>query len=187
MGFSIQTKPALLGMETKPARLSWKSEQPVVELESQNVELNIQSTLPKIKIDQSQCFSESGLKSINELNAENAQRAVSDMYQSIGRIVEQGNELTNFYSGGNVIADQGYNNAYTQFDKDFNMVTMPKSRPKITLEPGEVKMDPTTPKVIATPRLSKIDFQYQPGKVDIYLRQKPEISMEYTPKLDMKV
>lgn len=187
MGFSITSKPALLGMETKNAKLTWKSELPVVELESKDVNLNMEVTLPKIRIDQSQCFSESGLKSIRELNAENAQRSVSDMYESIGRIVEQGNELTNFYSGGNVIADQGYNNAYTQFDKDYNMVTMPRSRPNITLERGKVSINPTKPEIIATPRLSKIDAEYQPGKVDIYLRQKPSINIEYEPKIDMLI
>lgn len=187
MGLSITSKPALIGMETQNARLSWKNELPVVELETQNVELNMQTTLPKIKIDQSQCFSESGLKSISELNAENAQRAVSDMYQSIGRIAEQGNELTNFHNGGNVIAEQGYYNAYTQFEKDFNMVTMPRSRPVITLERGEVTMNPTVPRVIANLKMAKLDAQYQPGKVDIYLRQKPELNITYTPKLDVKV
>ena len=188
MELSIRSKPALLGIQTQNAQVKLHNAPPILELKTEKAELNMQVTLPKVEIDQKQCFSESGLKGILELSSENVRDAVSQMYASVGRIAEQGNALTDIHTGGNPIADQAYYNAYDQFDKDYNMVTMPKSRPKITVIEGKVNLNPTQGKITATPRLTKPELDYQPGKVDIYLRQKADLQIDFKPsKLDMKV
>lgn len=183
----IQSQPALIGLQTTNAQMNLKNPLPSIEIETTPGSLNAHNTLPKVEIDQSQCFSESGLKGIFELTAENAQYSVQQMLASTGRIAAQGDELTMISSGANIIAEQGYSNAFDQFDRDWNMVTMPQSRPKITLKEGGVTFNPTPAKVTITPRLTKPEMDYKPGKVDVYLRQKNSIDIQFEGlNLDLK-
>ncbi len=187
MRIVMQSQMAQLGIQTKNAQAKLHNEQAVVEIETTPAQLNMKTELPKIEIDQSQCFSESGLKGILELSNENSKNAVQLMYSSIGRIVEQGNQLTNFYEGGNAIADQAYYNAYDQFDKEFNMVTMPQSRPKIAVREGSVNTNYSRGTLKLSPRLTKPELDYTPGKVDIYLKQKNELRISVEgQKFDLK-
>lgn len=174
MRIVMQSKMALLGMQTTNAQANLHNAQPVVEMETTPGELNMKVDLPKVEIDQRQCFSESGLKGVLELSSDNVKEAVQLMYASVGRIAEQGNQLTNFHEG-NAIAEQAYYNAYDQFDNEFNMVTMPMSRPQITVKEGKVNLSPTQARLKFTPKLTKPELDYKPGKVDIYLRQKNEL------------
>lgn len=174
MRIVMQSQMALIGLKTNNAQMKQHYVQPVIEMETTTGELNMKVDLPKIEIDQQQCFSESGLKGILELSSDNVKAAVQQMYASVGRIADQGNQLSNFHEG-NAIADQAYYNAYDQFDNEFNMVTMPMSRPKITVIEGRVNMDPTRTQIKFNPKLSKPELEYTPGRVDIYLRQKNEL------------
>lgn len=187
MRIMVESQPTLLNIRTINAKTTMHTELPKIELETENANLNMQSTLPKIQIDQSQCFSESGLKSSRELTAENASRAVQEMYASIGRIVDQGNEMTNYHNGANIVAEQAFYNAYDQFDKEFGMVTMPMSRPNITLSRGKVDTNYQPAKVISTPRLSKPEINYEAGKVDVTVKRYNSIKFSTIPSsLDLK-
>lgn len=187
MRMVVNAQPALIGLQTHNAQMNLKSPLPKIEIETTPGSLNAHITLPKIEIDQSQCFSESGLKGPLELIAENATNSVSAMYESVGRIAEQGDQLTIINKNANPIAEQAFYNAFDQFERDFNMVTMPKSRPKITLIEGKVTFDPTPTKVNISAKLTKPEMNYQPGKVEVYLRQKNSIDIRFEGlNLDLK-
>ncbi len=174
----IKTQNAVVNRQTSLAKNSLKTEAPKLEIES---------TLPQIQIDQSQCFSESGLKNVFELTSENAAMSVQLMYQSIGRVAEQGNELTNIQNGGNTIAEQANYNAYGQFEKEFGMVTMPRSRPKISVREGTTTVNVTKGTVNNNLLEGKINSEYNPGKVNIYLIQERNLKMRFEPsQLDLK-
>lgn len=169
---TMQSQPALIGMQTTPGKQSIKQELPVMEIKQEHAKVEIETSLPKVEIDQRQCFSESGLKSIFELNNDNAANSVNLLQASIGRIVDQGNQLAAIGSGsGNVISEQASYNAFDQFDKDFNMATMPQSRPEIKVTLGTLDLNVTGGKAIMTPRLKDPEINYEPGKVSIYLKQ----------------
>lgn len=184
----VQSQPALIGLQTTNAQMNLRNPQPSIEIETTPAQLNARNTLPKVEIDQSQCFSESGLKGILELTTENASYSLQAMYASTSRIASQGDELTQISSGANVIAEQAYYNAFDQFDRDWNMVTMPQSRPKITLKEGGVTFNPTPGKVTITPKLTQPEMDYKAGKVDVYLRQRNSIDIHFEGiNLDLKV
>lgn len=177
---TASTTPYLIGMSTTPAKLNMRTTQPKVELHQEHGKVMIQTTAPKITIDQSQCFSESGLKGILELTRDMANESVSIMNESVGRIAEQGTELTNIHLGGNPIADQASYNAYDQFSHEFNMVTMPTSRPNIQLVRGTVRIQATGGKVDAKLIRGEVATDYSPGKVEIYARSKNSIQFQTT-------
>lgn len=187
MRLVVESQPARIGMQTRNASVQRQTTLPKVELQTEQARVEVESTLPKIQIDQRQCFSESGLKGILELTAENAANSVSEMYASIGRIAEQGNALTEIQNGGNVIADQAYYNAYDQFLKDYNLVTMPKSRPKITLQEGAINLKVKGGTVSKNYVKGEIQTEYNPGKVEIYMLQERMFNLRFEKsQLDMK-
>lgn len=178
MRLVMQSQPAILGYRTNNAQTKMHTAQAKLELEIQDSKLEMTSELPKIQIDQSQCFSESGLKSSRELTAENAANALQQMQASVGRIADQGNQMANIGTGANVIAEQAYFNAYDQFATDYNMVTMPKSRPKITVIEGRINFSANRAKVVGTPRLSKPEIDYTPGKVEYSMQQYQKLTIQ---------
>lgn len=187
MRLMIDSQPAKLGMITHNAQLNYKTTLPKVELQTDEIQVQLESTQPKITIDQKQCFSESGLKGILELSLENASKASGLMYESVGRIAEQGNALTDIHLGGNPIADQAYYNAYDQFQNEFNMVTMPRTRPDIKLIRGHVNINFKGGTVNKKFVPGELDLQYNPGKVEIYMLQERQFNMRFEKsKFDMK-
>lgn len=171
----IQSTPALLGMDSKPAALDIRQKKADQELSAPLPRVQMESRLPKVQIDQSQCFSESGLKGSSELTTDNANYAIQKMYESIGRIADQGTQLSNIHEPDDKIVSQAYYNAYDQFDRDYNMVTMPRSRPKISVIEGKVDLSVVGGNVEHQVRINKPEIGYQAGKLDIYLRQKNNI------------
>jgi hypothetical protein len=185
----VNSTPAMIGIRTQNAKVDYETTRPMVEIEQKQAQIILESTPPKITIDQSQCFSESGLKSITELIRENSAYGVRKMLESVGRIAEQGNQLADIgRTATNAIPDQAAYNAYSQFDFDYNMGTMPMSRPKIELVEGKVNVSSTGGTVKITPRMGHINQSYTPGKVEIYLQQMNSINIHVEGEnLDLKV
>ena len=169
MRLVIDAQSAKIGVNIYNASVNRQSAEAKLGIDTELTQVNIDSTMPKVRIDQSRCFSESGLKTMAELTAENASKGVSKMYQSMARIVSQGNQLAQI--GSNPIASQAKYNAYDQFEHSFGMVTMPRSRPNITLIEGQMEIG-VTGDVNLDYQAGSMDSQYNPGKVDVYLAQK---------------
>lgn len=177
MKIQIKTTPALIGQDSQKSSLSIRQRKAEQSISAPLPRVNIESTLPKIKIDQSQCFSESGLKSCAELTADNASYGVQKMYESIARIADQGTQLSNIHESDDKIVSQAYYNAYDQFSTDYNMVTMPRSRPQITLVEGATKVNVTGGTVRHDAKANAPEITYNAGKLDLYLRQKNSIQI----------
>lgn len=176
---SMSSQQAQIGIQTQRPQLNHQSSMTTLEIKQEQVLLKMETTLPKVTIDQSQCFSESGLKSIMELIAENASYGVSKMQESVGRIAEQGNQLADIgRTAEGAIQSQGVYNAFDQFAVDYNMVTMPKSRPQITLQRGYVNAKPEGGTVQITPKPGSLDLKYVEGKIEFYLKQKNSLNIQ---------
>lgn len=173
-----------IGINRTPGRFEMQSPGYTLDMSITQAKLEMKSTPPKITIDQSQCFSEAGLKGNAELSAENASYSRSEMLKSIGRIADQGNQLANIPDAVNAIPDQGYYNAFEQFDKEFNMDTIPKSRPKIDVIEGTLDIQVIEGTVSNNSIPQKTSLQYQRGAVEVYLKQRPSLDVRF---VDMKV
>jgi len=188
MALEIRTTPAILGHNiTKPQQ---SIEQPKAQVEGGFTlpQVRVEATLPKVAIDQNQSFNESGLKHVKSFSEDYVAFAKQKMQESIGRIAEQGNQLANVHEGGNVIADQGLYNAFDQFYHEFGMVTMPRTRPQIDLIEGQVNINVTEGQNNQRVVAQKPRIDYQPGKIERYMKQYNSISIRYLgEKVDMKV
>lgn len=168
-----------IGVNRTPGRFEMQSPGYTLNMSVTQPQTRIEATLPKVTIDQSQCFSEAGLKGITDLRDEMISRSRSAMLSSIGRIVEQGNQKADILNGKNAIPDQAYYNAIEQFNKEFNMGTIPKSRPRIDVTEGTLNIQVTEGQVTNNTVPQKATLQYQHGAIEIYLKQRPSIETRF--------
>lgn len=179
MGIQIQTTQALIGINRTPGKLELSSPQAVLDIQIEEPKMEISGTLSRIEIDQTQCFAESGNKTIFMLNKDNADNAKQIALANIAKVTRQGYELASIEDGGNPIASHAKENAYTQFDNEFGMVTMPKSRPVITVIDGEMDYNFTRGDVILNPQIQRVTSNYTQTKIETYLRQKNSIEINF--------
>ena len=188
MAMEIRTTNALIGVNRTPAKLDIKQPQAEVDRKITHAQVNVELSLPKIQIDQTQAFAESGLKKPLDLTAEIAQYSKSKMEESTGRIAEQGDALTDIHTGADVIADQALYNAYDQFSTEYNMVTMPRSRPEITVIEGDLDIKVKEGTIDEQTEIRRPEINNKAGKVEVYLKQRNSISMKYVgDSFDMKL
>ncbi|MFT9494655.1 DUF6470 family protein [Anaerosolibacter sp.] len=179
MSLRISTTPALIGINRIPGKLD--IQQPMVEMEL-NIEhprVEIDTEPARVQIDQSQCFAEAGLKNFLDLTTDNAAYARQKSLEGIERVVRQGNELAAIHIEGNPIADQAEENSVFWNNREFNFDLIPKSRPKIDSIGGTVDVKLIEGKIDPQVKAQKPIINFTPGNVEIYLRQKNSIQIEY--------
>ncbi len=188
MALEIRTKPALIGIKRTPGNQSIEQPKAKVEGSISFAKVNIESTLPKVQIDQNQSFNESGLKDNKTFSSDYVNFAKQKMQESMGRIADQGNQLAEIHLGGDPIADQALYNAFDQFYHEFGMVTMPRTRPEITVIEGKIDTKVQEGKIEGKIVPQKPILNYKVGKTEAYLKQMNSISIEYLgERLDLKV
>jgi len=179
MALSIRTQPAILGHNISKPQQSIEQPRAVVEGSLTFAKTEVEVSLPEIRIDQTQAFNESGLKTVKAFSDDYVAYAKQKMQESIGRIAEQGTQLTQVHLGGDQIAEQANYNAYEQFYNEFGMVTMPRTGPEITVIPGDVNTRVTPGEISGSIRAQKPIINYQPGQVERYMQQYNSIQIDY--------
>lgn len=188
MALQINTTPISLSYQTTKPRQSMEQPKATVEGSLSLPKSQVEVTLPKVTIDQTQAFNESGLKTPSALADDIVSYAKQKMQESIGRIASQGTELSNVHQGGNPIADQALFNAFDQFYSEFGMVTMPRSRPQIDVIEGSVSLNVTEGELTGKIVAQKPNVEYEPGRVNFNVDRYNSISIRYVgEQLDLRV
>lgn len=180
----IRTSPAKIAMESKQASIEIENPKyPQMDMSVKHVKIQMKSTPPRLLIDQTRPFAESGLMPTGELIADNASYAYSKGLEAIGRIVDQGNQMADFHLG-DAIPDQAITNAYEQFVREWNMTTMPRSKPKIDLIRGNVDIQIDYGEVSNNTKPQQVRYSFKPNQLSIYLQQHSNIEISV---IDTKV
>ena len=179
MDLRITTTPALIGIDRTPGGFDMRQPKADMELNIEHPKVEIRTEHGQVRIDQSQCFSEAGLKSFSELTADNAAFARQKVMQTIEKIGRQGDELMAIEAKYDPIPGQAEENAFTWDDVVFNFDLIPKSRPKVDFVGGTVDIQVKEGRVNLQVQVNKPIINYTPTKLDIYLRQKNSINIEY--------
>ena len=182
MPLEITKQNAILGWDTQKATLTQSGNgAQTLQLNIQKPLLEMQTTLPKIQIDQSQPFAEAGLKNIKAFMSDAVSYGQQIVSQGIARIVDQGNSFIEIHTGVDPIPDQAVYNAYDMFEKSFNYGAIPQSRPDITLKRGEVNTTLNRGTVQNNSSPQKVEMNYTPWQVSYHLKQYQNISFRYQP------
>ncbi|NLC45123.1 MAG: hypothetical protein GX783_12690 [Clostridiales bacterium] len=175
----ITQRFAQIGIETKNAQLFMQSKKPQLNMSQQHVKVEISRELPRVLIDQYQCFAEAGLKNNMDLLKEAAYLARQQAMEYIGKVASDGDVLAAIENGGNPIAYFAERDAYPE--KEFNMVTMPTSRPRFEVV-GDVRYNVRPGGVQYDFERGNVEIEATPPELNIYLRQKPFVKFEFVGK-----
>jgi hypothetical protein len=172
----INTTPALIGIKTQTAKVEIDSQLPLVEMEHQKAELEIETELPRVYIDQYECFAELGYKNFLDVAWEQAQKAYQHAMEYIAETAQEGDRLAAIELGGNPVADIAEEKSYWQPVPE--PLTLPIPRPRFEVT-GGVRISYQPGKVHFNAVLHPVRFNVTPHKVEIYMRQYPDINIEY--------
>lgn len=183
MAMEIRTSPAIINYETINARLEFQSETARLEFRQQHAKINIHTELPRVLIDQYECFASAGLKNMTDLTREIAERAKQHVLEYIGKTAGDGTRLAAIERRGNPIRDIVLRDAYPihEFGLDF----IPKARPKIDVT-GSQKFELEGSSegymdfVQETYTPAILNLNYFPGKVEYSMKQYASIQIQYT-------
>ena len=188
MDIKITSVYGEIGIQSKKPSLSIKQSLPRAHIEQPPAVLTISNKLPKVYIDQTQCFAESGLKTslalARDFNAEGLKAGI----EYIGQISQEGDRLMRIENGGDPIVDIAADKMLAE--NEFNIVSMPMSRPDIKVDEGraDIVVLPKSPTIDWDVRTkAQIEAETYP-KADIYIKTWPDIKFEYVGKnIDLKV
>ena len=176
MRIAIHQTFGRIGIKTYPAQISIKSPKADLNIKQIPAKMEIKQKLPQVRIDQYQCFYESGLKNIFDLVHDEAERSKQIALDAIGKKAEDGDILASIETHQDAIVK--LSEEATIQDIDFNVDLMPKSRPKIWFE-GYLKIDWQLGGVQIEAIPHKPIISATPARVEIYLRQYPSIKIEH--------
>lgn len=177
MRLEMSSTRGQLGMQTTQGRFDMESPKQTLDISTTQPQTRVEGKLAKITIDQSQCFADAGLMGNVDFTSDYVNYAKSKMYESMGRISEQGTEMANIQYGGSAIADQALYNAYDQFMNAFNYGTVPRSRPRINVIEGSLDIRVTEGRFENRTKFQKPTIQYQKGSLRIYVATHPSLNI----------
>lgn len=182
MNLSITQTYAKIGIETTPGSFHLQSQLAKLGLRQVPRPVNIHTELPKVEIDQNECFASSGLKNPFDLSIEGSQIAYQQALEYIGKVAEDGDGFAAIEEGGNPIADVAERDAYPE--REFGIVAMPSARPKIDVT-GGIKFQPEydPPGVRYGIQMTfvpgELNADYTPSRVNIFMRQYNSVNIKY--------
>lgn len=182
MPIQITSQPAILSWDTQKAQLTQSGNgAQTLALQINKPLLEMQTTLPKIQIDQSQSFAEAGLKNLKAFMNDAISYGQQIVQQGVARIVSQGNSFIDIHTGVDPIPEQAIANAYEMFEKEFNYGAIPQSRPNISLQEGRVNttFNPGTINNQSSQR--KVEMNYSPWQVNYFMKQYSSIEFRVSP------
>lgn len=178
MRLSITTIKPILEHNTTWGTMSIeqpKGEQNITQIPAK---MEIDRELPKVIIDQYQCFAEAGLKNNMDLTLDNTHFAKQKVMEAISRIVSDGDRMASIENHmPEAVPELSEQNTWTP-EREFNFDLVPKSRPKIDFT-GHLNINWQLGKadINYTPRKPVIN--HQPSKVEFYLKQRPSIEIRF--------
>jgi len=182
MGLEISRIPARLNIETTPSRLSIQTSNARLELKHKEAKIEIRTELPRVIIDQYECFASMGLMDPVDLTRQEAKRAMQQALTYASKVSGDGDSMAAI-ENPDPLPDIVERDAYPEHE--FGIDYIPKVRPKITVTGGvQIHAQPDAEGVNngvqGTFVPADISFSYTPAQVKISMAQYPSISMRYT-------
>jgi len=182
MSLQISRTDAKINIETTRSELSIQTRRARLELSHKVDRLDIQSELPKVVIDQYECFASSGLRGPLDLTRYEGQMAMQHALNYATRVSGEGDTLAAIENGGEPIADLAWQNGVTEHE--FGLDYMPKASPRITIVGGGLQI---TPQGNAAGAKNGIEGQFTPGGVTFnYIPSQVKIAMEQYASISMR-
>lgn len=182
MQLSISTRPGLIGIQTTPGQWNMQSRAARLEMHLEHAELSIETRRPVLEISQKAAMAQIGYKRPADFVSELAQLGKQKAMEYIANKTDEGNRLKAIERGGNPIREISIDKAWPQKQRQGGYT--PVVGPEFQATPGEVTI---TPPEVKNPSHIGYEAEYIPGelsmqysaaKVEVYMRQYPEINID---------
>ena len=181
MSISITSTSARLYVETTPSMLSIQSRQARLDLRHNEAKVDIHNELPRVEIDQYECFATSGLMGPIDLTRREAQRAMQQAIEYASKVSGDGDRMAAIENSSSPLPAIVERDAYPEHE--FGLDYMPKARPRITVR-GSVQV---TPQRNAEGAKNGVEGTITPGDISInYSPSQVRISMQQYASLSIK-
>lgn len=168
---------AKINIHSVNARIEIQSTRPLLNMKQQHARIQIETELPKITIDQTECFNSAGLKTNTALLEDAASRARQISLEYIETTASDGRMFAALENPGDardVVAEIATRNLF--LEHEFDVVAMPSARPDIRLQRGSLKVS-SIPNDLGTMngvqfdvRLGSLETRFIPGSLSIDLK-----------------
>lgn len=179
MDIRIHQQFGQIGLNIKEPFLHLKISPPRLELDIREAKLNIHSELPKISIDQTECFADMDRRTLSQLLRYLEELAWEAGLEGIGKIAQEG-DMLGAIEDGITVGDIAFMN--NPQPVDFNVDCIPKHRPRIEFELHPVEYQLNRGQVGVNLVRGDVRLNLDWGKVQVYLRQWPWLEIEYVGK-----
>src|SRR5690606_5465295 len=133
----------------------------------------------KLTIDQTQAWQEMDIKSIFTRVRENAHRGQRLLLEGIARVSSEGDELAGLRFGGNDYIKQAKRRPNTTTD-DFNIKWIPSTAAvKVHYTPGKTDIQFNTHEPVIHAQTHKPSISFKQNDVDISLRQRNSLKIDF--------
>lgn len=180
MDLRIHTQQAQIGIQQPAGQLSINGNHATMRMDIRDPQLFIQQEEAVLFIDQRQCFSEAGLKSIREMTQKYAAKGKQAALRAAAEIANEGRQMANIQNG--VVIGRIAKQKSKPKERQFSFDMIPKSRPEIDVRRGETRFSYQKGQVSVDAPSRSVDIRYNPGDVKIYLKQKDYIRIDYVGK-----
>jgi len=173
MALQISRTDIKLNIETTKSYMDIRSSHAKLFLLHEQEKLDIHTELPRVVIDQYECFATSGLMGPVNLTREAAQRAMQQALAYTSKVAADGDAMAAIENKQNPLPEIAWRDGYTlhEFEIDY----IPKARPKITVVGGDIKI---TPRYNASGAANGVKGEIVPGDIKInYIPARVKISV----------
>ncbi len=191
MSLRISRTDGKIGIETTPAKLEITKRDARLSLRRNHVEIRMKTEHPKVEIDQYEAFASAGLKNSLDLAKEAARKGYRQVMEFIAKYARDGDMLAAIENGGNPLADIAERDAFPT--DEYGLGFIPQAGPDFKVH-GNLKIDAAAAKPEASNGIwseyepGEVNINYTRGKVNIYLKQRPSINIEFRGKnVDSKI
>lgn len=174
MSLVIERTNAQIHIQTTPSQLSMQTKNASLQLTHKEARVDVHTELPRVEIDQYECFATSGLMNVFDLTREAAQAAMQQALTYAGKVSGDGDTMAAIENKGNPIPAMAERDANPE--KVFEIDYMPKARPKITVRGGVTIQSQNNNAGVNngvegnyTP--GGVNFNFTPAKVNISMAQ----------------
>ncbi len=165
-----------IGINHVPSQLEISCQRAAMEIQQELGQIELKRVPPAVKIDLKEAFGDLGMRKPDQAAQKATQDAWRTYYRGLARVVQEGDRLSRIERGGHPLIDILRENFNQQ--KELNVTAAPKARPKIEMVGGELYYHYHPGGVSIEVQPQPPEIRYHPGKVDIYLLQKPRLEIE---------
>ncbi|RLQ96790.1 DUF6470 family protein [Falsibacillus albus] len=175
----MQSQSAKISIQSTPSAQTIEQPKADMEIHQENAKLTMRTTPSQLTIDQSQAWADMNLKSVLRYISDEAQNGSQACLENIAQTSQEGDELMRIENGrGALIAQAERNSEPPQYD--YNIGFIPSNfSVKVHFQPGQVNIDAQSQNVDINTQIHKPFINYRPGNVEIGLRQKANLQVDF--------